>query len=440
MQGFEMSNARAIEEKNDAALTEVIEIDTDVINKKSQEKANALFVTKNYINSNSSLAAFLTLAILSCSKNSNGELTLKYSIPTAIWLAHILPFLVPNVKTCHSMALVNRPVSLFFKKYLVDTRLAQLLQHIAYGQKEDAEKIIKSNPGLLLLSGPIVKDYAGREIQQYPYQMVLAAADVFVKFKNDVYQPDAQGEEMKEMIERYCIELLGEEKGVAELERQRKMIFSDDFEEHVKQKRVEDLAAVTEMFKAIGDAEVLDEEGLLEECGKALKKFKTHLEPKGIITTTTQGYHFDPQILVEAFRLYDANYATFGNNWNSPKNLFAWQKVIGLIQRYLTACDAMVLCQGPYYLVRDGEPFERTLNFRFGGGVYFPLDADPSWSFGKNGAAGGGEGLGAARRFGRLAWGARGISLGILCRAKTSSLQKPMQRPDNHSKTRCVIL
>jgi hypothetical protein len=43
-----------------------------------------------------------------------------------------------------------------------------------------------------------------------------------------------------------------------------------------------------------------------------------------------------------------------------------------------------VLCQGPYYIVQDGEPFKRTLNFRFGGGVYFPLDSDPTWSFGKN--------------------------------------------------------
>jgi hypothetical protein len=409
MQGSEMSNPRAIEEKedkNEAALSEVIEIDTGVINKETQEKANAL--------------ASLTLAILLCAKNSNGELTPKYSIPTAIWLAHILPFLVSDVKTCHSMALVNTPVSLFFKKCLVDTRLAQLLQHIAYGQKEDAEKIIKSNPGLLLLSGPIVKDYAGREIQQYPYQMALAAADVFVEFKNDVYQSDAQGEEMKEMIERYCIELLGEEKGVAELERLRKMIFSDNFKEYVKQKRAEDLVVVTEMFNAIGVASSLNEDGLLEECGQALKKLKTHLEPKGIITTITQGYHFDSQILVEAFNLYAANFETFGNVWDSPKNQFAWQKVIGLIQRYLTACDAMVLCQGPYHLVHNGEPFKRSLNFRVRGGVYFPLDADPAWSFGRNAAAGS---VGARAR-GR--W-QRGVSasLEILCRAKHRRCESP---------------
>jgi hypothetical protein len=324
-------------------------------------------------------------------------------IPGDIFLNNIFPFLVSesHFENRQAFTRVERPSSLFFRGQLLNVRLKQLLQHIAYGEKDKVEAIIAADPGLLLLSGPIVKDYAGREIQQYPYQMALAAADVFVKFENGVYQPNAQGEQMKEMIERYFIKHLGEEKGIPELERQKKMIFPDNFKKHLKQKRAEDLAAVTEMFNALGAAEALDEAGLLKECGKALKKFKAHLETKEIITTTTQGYHFDPQILAEAFRLYDVNYATFGNNWDSPKNLFAWQKVIGLTQRYLTACDAMVLCQGSYYLVQNGESFKRSLSFHAGGGVYFPLDSDSIWSFGKD-AAVGDDGV-------RRTWGERGL-------------------------------
>jgi hypothetical protein len=416
-----MATTRATEEKSQTTIgPEAMDIETNSAAESKEEKTEVVVrftkeeadgLNKKFLASYA--AAFHAFCIATSPTGLLRAAPVFYfleKIPSAIFLNNIFPFLVSEFHYENRQALtrVERPSSLFFRGQLLNVRLKQLLQHIAYGEKDEAKAIITADPGLLLLSGPIVRDYAGREIQQTAYQMALAAGDVFVKFENGVYQPGAQGEEMKEMIEPYFIKLLGEEKGVAELERQRKMIFPDDFEEYIKQKRAEDLAAVTEMFKAIGDAEVLDEEGLLEECGKALEKFKTHLEPKGIITTTTQGYHFDPQILVEAYRLYDANYTTFGNNWNSLKNLFAWQKVIGLIQRYLTACDAMVLCQGPYYIVQDGEPFKRTLNFRFGGGVYFPLDSDPAWSFGKSAAAalqaraGRGGGRRAAAEFGNL--------------------------------------
>jgi hypothetical protein len=412
-----MANTRATEEKSQTTIgPEAMDIETNSPPESKEEKVEvAVRFTKDEVDGlnkkflASYAAAFRTFCIAT---SPTGLLRVGPAfyflgkIPGDIFLNNIFPFLVSefHIENRQALKRVERPSSLFFRGQLLNVRLKQLLQHIAYGEKDKAEAIIAADPRLLLLSGPIVKDYAGREIQQYPYQMALAAADVFVKFKKGVYQPGAQGEEMKEMIERYFIKLVGEEKGVAELERQRKMIFPDDFEEYIKQKRAEDLAAVTEMFNALGAAEALDEEGLLEECGKALKKFKTHLEPKGIITATTQGYHFDPQILVKAYKLYDANYITFGNDWNSPKNLFAWQKVIGLIQCYLTACDAMVLCQGPYYLVQDGEPFKRTLNFRFGGGVYFSLDSDPTWSIGKNAA---GELVGRVGVVGRGAGGAR---------------------------------
>ena len=445
-----MANTRAIEEKIQTNMDpDTKEIESNSTAESKEEKKSAALVemkkhTPSYLDKQlaaSFVAAFNALCFTPSSRSPIKISLLLFlgRIPTEVLLNHFLPYLdlKSNANDYYNMVGVERPIGSLFRKHLADLHLTQLLQHIAYGEKVQTEKILQHRPDLLLLSGPIVKDYAGREIQQTAYQISLAAGDVFVTFKDGVYQPEAKGEGMKEMIDRYFIKLLGEEKGIAELERQRKMILPDDFEEYLKQLRAEDLAAVTEIFNAIGNAETIDEEGLMEECGKALKKFKTYLEPKGIITTSTPGYHFDAQILVEAYGLYDANYKNFGDDLYSPKNLFAWQKVIGLIQRYLTACDAMVLCQGTFYFVHGGEKFRRTLNFRFDDGVYFPIDTNPAFLFGKNAAV---PGKSAALPLPAHIASKDGRLLEILCRAKTSSLRKPMQRSDNQSKTRCVIM
>ena len=462
-----MANTRSIEEKIQASIDpEAMEIETNAAaESKEEEKSVALVELKKYtlpFLDKQLTASFVAAFNEFCSPPSfRGPINISLflflgRIPAHILLERLLPFLAleANSKDYYSLVRVERPLGSLFRIHLPDLHLTQLLQHIAYGEKAQAEKIIQQRPHLLLLNGPIVQDYAGRKIQQTAYQMAIAAGDVFVGFKKGKYLPRVKGEEMKEIIERYVIKMLGEEKGVAELERQRKMILPDDFEIYIKQKRAEDLAALTKVYNAIRYAESLDGDGLLEECGKALKEFKTHLEPKGIITTTTQGYHFDPQILTEAYRLYEANYEDFGDEdpsqehfWDCEKNQFAWQKIIGLIQRYLTACDAMVLCQGTYPLVKKGEKFERTLNFRHDDAIYFPLDTDPEVVFGENMAASssGGTvlaaGCGGSYGNGRCECGNCNVKEfgSLMSSKKTSSLRKPMHHPDSLSKTRRVI-
>jgi hypothetical protein len=351
-------------------------------------------------------------------------------IPSDILLNYLLPFLAleSNPKDYYSLLRLEKPISLLFQKHLPDIHLTQLLQHVAFGEKWQAEKIIKAKPQLLLLKGPIVKNYAGFEIQQTAYQMALMAGDVFVKFKNGVYQPDAKGEEIKEMIERYLIEFLGEEKGIAEIERQKNEVcpgefktFEENFAVYLKEKNKKDSQAVKTMFQAIANAKATTEEDLIIECNKDLKEFKTWLEPKDVITT---GIHFNALTLVSAHEEFDANYLLFGNHWESPKNVFAWQKVVGLVQRYLNTCDAMVLCQGPNDLVQNGEPFERRLTFTHGNvTVFFPLDSDPKADgvLGKNCAVAGWEG---ADSLGACAAGGALLSLEILMSSKNIVVAK----------------
>ncbi len=374
-----MSNARAqaiaYKSQSDIALSGAMVIDPYFVNEsKQEEKSDALIKVKKHKVSESAqpLVELIAITFLLCPKN------LKGVIPNAIWLAHILPFLVFDFKTCHTLARINKPVSLFFRKHLVDDRLEQLLQHIAYGEKEQIRKIIqsepfKSNPRLLLCSGPIVKDYAphGRRIQQSPYHMAIAAGDVYVKFKDGVYQPDAQGEEVTEMFESPLRAVCDE----TELMLHRDKLFPGGFEAYMKKIRAEALQAIGEMFKALSKAKAVDEAGLMEECKEDLKKFQKYLEPEGVITT---GMHFPPQILDLAYEFYDDNFVLFGNAWNSPKNLFAWQKVVGLIQPYLTAVDGMALVQGPYYIVQQGQDLKREPRSALLRGT------DPIWVLGKN--------------------------------------------------------
>jgi hypothetical protein len=166
---------------------------------------------------------------------------------------------------------------------------------------------------------------------------------------------------------------------------------------------------------------------------EALYQFRCHLEPKG---TLTSGKHFNHFLLAEEYQLYELNYEGFGNRWNSPKNLFRWQKGLGGIECHVPACDAQIIAQGPWSIFVDGERSRRTLDFRYGCGKYFPLGSYLSWEIGHNCAAGG-----RWTSHGRLAsWGECGQLLQNLCRAKIL-VPKLKHPPDNQSQNRsCSIL
>ncbi len=117
---------------------------------------------------------------------------------------------------------------------------------------------------------------------------------------------------------------------------------------------------------------------------KALYQFRNHLEPK---EEQTFGKHCNHQLLADISQSYDDNYVRFGNRWDSPKNKFCWQKRFGWPERGAPAATAQVIAQGPWAILENGEKSSRSLKFTYGGGSYYPLEADPHWEIGYNCAA-----------------------------------------------------
>ena len=162
---------------------------------------------------------------------------------------------------------------------------------------------------------------------------------------------------------------------------------------------------------------------------KALYRFRNYLEPQGHYTT---GHHFNQQLLLEAYQQYNAQYQGSDDDWSKPKNVLRWQKVVGLIQRLLPACDAQVIAQGLYYVIEDNKKSKRSFSFTHSNGSIFPLDSDPIFRLGYNWAVGLG---GAGDVVGRWAY-----AVGKLISSKNSSAAKIMPRSDNQSPSKCVVM
>jgi len=61
------------------------------------------------------------------------------------------------------------------------------------------------------------------------------------------------------------------------------------------------------------------------------------------------------------------------------------QKIVGLCQRGLSACELQLHAQGLYNVLEDGNKSKRTFSFTYGGGsTILPLDSDPCFRLGYN--------------------------------------------------------
>jgi hypothetical protein len=155
---------------------------------------------------------------------------------------------------------------------------------------------------------------------------------------------------------------------------------------------------------------------------KALYRLRHHLEPKGNYTT---GHHFNTLLQLEACQKYEANYDDFNSNWSNPKNVFCWQKMVGLAQRLLPGCDAQVIAQGIHDVMTFGNKSKQSFSFTSGGGSIFPLDSDAAYRLGYNYAA--------AVEFhalasGGLIWSSPAV-VGKLISSKNISAAKLMRQP-----------
>jgi hypothetical protein len=294
----------------------------------------------------------------------------------------------------------------------------QFLQHIIYGEQAQAEKILKDYPQMtqeLLTTKLKVKDYSGRKIFGTALQLALGAEDV--RYHEDEIC-------MVEMLTPYIKSLPDGEKIMAEQIAEQ---FPEGYEELEAQRVKEDDAAVTRMFDAIGASDNP------ADWEAALQEFHRYLKPKGVIKT---GKHFNEKMQEKAYELYDAKYKDFGNDWDSPKNLFAWRRVCGGIQRYHPACLAQAESQGLYYIIDKKENLSRSLKLRNDPGfVYYPLDLHPVYLLGRDYAIGA-----------RLACGAvflaraRGLSFfQNFVEQKTRSLERLMPQREKQS-GKCVVM
>jgi hypothetical protein len=161
---------------------------------------------------------------------------------------------------------------------------------------------------------------------------------------------------------------------------------------------------------------------------KALYRLRNHLEPKG----NSIGHHFNPQLLLEAYQKYDANFDDFGCNWYNPKNVFCWQKIVGLAQRLLPGCDAQVIAQGIYSVMTNGYKSRQSFSFTFGGGSIFPLDSDAAFRLGYNYSCDSCD-AGVGREGCRSA-------LGKLISSKNISAAKLMLQPGKQPSWGCAIM
>lgn len=321
----------------------------------------------------------------------------------------------------------------------------QLLQYIVAPKRKDApealnkaEAMIKANLDLLLETGRIetyAKDLNGNPVivEGTAFQLALAAED------------DA----MAKMIAKYLDEHYPGEK---------QKQYRAQFPNEIKEEKAEDFSktpdgkALNTIINAITNASVRacelvlnDEENIpaddkeAQELLTALNAFRAHVTPKDVIKT---GKHFNMSLLIEAFKLYDQNHDAFGG-WDSHKNNLCWQKLIGYMQRFLSACYAQAFSQGIYYIIEDGEKLRRSFDFRFSRGSYFPLDPNPNFRLGYHCAVAGGPAEPAGRPLVSLEmpggwWGA--MMAGKLCQAKTAALQRIMQQPCNQSRRPCLVM
>jgi hypothetical protein len=98
----------------------------------------------------------------------------------------------------------------------------------------------------------------------------------------------------------------------------------------------------------------------------ALAQFRSLLETT-LNEIATTGRHFNPNLLLQAFQIYDDHYEDyFGNNWDNPRAMLFWQQVIGTIQRLMPVNYAQAFCSGllsTQEKLQKGDAQGRTLAF-----------------------------------------------------------------------------
>ncbi len=230
----------------------------------------------------------------------------------------------------------------------LEAKVEQLLWFVSHGKKDQAEKMLKIHPALLLCEGE-TRDYTGKTRRGTALQLALCAGDV------NLYNGSRQqllGEGMAEMLERYFAKLPS---GKEEFTRQITAIFPEDWEEQEEERHERDVAALHKVRKALHHSR--DE----AECQAALSEFKRYL-------TCSEGiFDWNAKLLQAALKMaYKEKQFR-----DSYKHNLWFNQVIGAIQLTAPVNDAMAMAQGLHGLLKRGRLFKRKLKFTKGRGPYY---------------------------------------------------------------------
>ena len=259
-----------------------------------------------------------------------------------------------------SASAVSKGLRSLFQPALNIKAATELGQFIIYADLKNAEQLIIKNPSLLKISVN-VKDYSDRQISGTALQLALGAKDVRFH-ENEIA--------MVEMITRYLLEKFSD--GAIIMAQQIIQQFPEGWEAAYEARCKRDRAALDAFVAAIAGSEDF------ADWEAAAVIYRDHFDNEnkghGIMKT---GFHYNEQAVLAWFEAYYNNYEAFGNDWNSPKNRFLWQKG-SYCERYLTAADAMAYARDIYEIVKkDGRALDRCLDFLRGNGHFYPLDDNP---------------------------------------------------------------
>lgn len=267
-----------------------------------------------------------------------------------------------NIEICSETTLEHQEgLHRLVEDIIIKKFLPELLQHIAYGEQNQAEEMLKVNPELLRYRGTTT-DYSGRIIENVTaFQIALRMQDV----------------EMWKMMEPYFIKL---EDGQEERARQ----FNEEFPEGQPIEQLPyDFSQLVEIIAQSSNEDIKaafeEQENDTPLC-KALKEFRETFK-----VLSMQEKHFNLQHVIKASTIY--NQLMDNMDWGLARCDLFWRKVIGYVERYFPACYAQAVSQGFYYVVEGKKPLQRTFDFSYGGRSFYPLLFDSPTGLGFSFAA-----------------------------------------------------
>ncbi len=204
----------------------------------------------------------------------------------------------------------------------IKARAVKLVQHVVLGEQDEAEALIQECPELLLYKAEVV-DYSGRKIIATPFQAAIGAGD----------------KQMWELMLPYFKVL---EDGEALRQ------FNEQFPNGI------DVDLPAEELKLYYNAIALAIINAEDNGISAIEAFREEIKSQNVIS---QGMHFNLQELVAAYRVF-IDYSDV-LDWNK-RDLF-WLKIIGFVQRQMTAYDAQALLSGIETVLVDEANLSRSL-------------------------------------------------------------------------------